>query len=150
MLRRVLLLPIAVALAAFAVGCGGSSSKSSGPAIKTYPVETVETPKASTARHCNGLSRAKQAVQRRRLERDLRDLRATAATMKHYAQDGNAQMNRALDRFEIDIADEALPVFQRSRYIDIAAAIVSPHCYLCFQTLEDNRPIGAAAKLACG
>jgi hypothetical protein len=150
MLGRVLLLPIVIALAVFTVGCDGSSSKSSGPAIKTYPVETVETPKASTARHCNGLSRAKQAVQRRRLERDLRDLRAAAATMKHYAQDGTPQMNKALDRFEIDVAGEALSKFQRSRFIDRAAAIVAPHCFLCFQTLEDNRPVAAGAKLACG
>lgn len=150
MLWRTLFLAIVVALAAFAAGCGGSSSKLSEPPLKTYPVETVETPATATARHCHGLSRAKQAVQRRRLERDLRALRAAAATMKHYAQDGNPQMNRALDRFEIDVAGEALSRFQRSRFIDLAAAIVAPHCYLCFQALEANRPIAAGAKLACG
>ena len=37
---RALLLPIVVALATFAAGCGGSS-KSSEPALKTYPVVTV-------------------------------------------------------------------------------------------------------------
>jgi hypothetical protein len=149
MVWRALFLPIAFAVSAFAIGCGGSS-ESSQPTLRTYPVETVETPNRSTARHCEGLSKQKQALQRLRLERDLRALRAAAATMPHYAQDGNAAMNKALDRFMIDVGREALPVFQRSRFIDRAAAIVSPHCFLCFQTLEDNRPIAAGAKLACG
>jgi hypothetical protein len=92
---------------------------------------------------------AKQAKQRARLERDLVTLRSAAATMKHYAQDGNAATNKALDRFSLDVADEVLPAGVRSRYIDRAAAIVASHCYLCFQTLESNRPLGAAAKLPC-
>jgi hypothetical protein len=150
MLWRALVLPIVVALATFAAGCGGSSSKSSEPPLKTYPVVTVETPATATPRHCQGQAPAKQAVQRRKLERDLRALRAAAATMKHYAQDGTPQMNKALDRFELDVADEALSRFQRNRFIDLAAAIVSPHCYLCFQALEANRPLAAGAKLACG
>src|SRR6188768_567186 len=103
--------------AALASGCGGDSS-SSAPTVQTYAVQTVETPAAATPRHCHGLSKAKQAVERRKLERDLRELRAAAATMKHYAQDGNAQMNKALDRFEIDVAGEALSRFQRNRFID--------------------------------
>ena len=38
---------------------------------------------------------------------------------------------------------------ERSAYINRAAAIVAPKCYLCFQALESNRPTGAAAKLPC-
>jgi hypothetical protein len=150
MVRRALaVIAFAALIAAVASGCGGISS-SSGPTVPTYAVETVETPATATPRHCNGLSKAEQAVQRRKLERDLRALRDAAATMKHYAQDGTPQMNKALDRFEIDVAGEALSKFQRSRFIDRAAAIVAPHCFLCFQTLEDNRPVAAGAKLACG
>ena len=148
MLWRALLLPIVVFLAFIAVSCGGSS-KSSQPALTTYAVQTVETPSSSKARNCKGLSKSKQAAQRRRVERDLRALRAAVATMPHYAQDGSPAMNKAVDRFEIDIAVEALPVFQRSRFIDLAAAIVAPHCYLCFQALESNRPVGATGKLPC-
>lgn len=70
--------------------------------------------------------------------------------MKHYAQDGNTATNEALDQFMLDVADEALPVFDRSNYINRAAAIVSPKCYLCFQALESNRPVAAGGKLACG
>jgi hypothetical protein len=40
-------------------------------------------------------------------------------------------------------------VHERSRFIDHAAAIVAPKCYLCFQALEANRPTGATAKLPC-
>jgi hypothetical protein len=70
--------------------------------------------------------------------------------MKHYAQDGNAATNEALDRFLLDVAGEALPVFERSRYINRAVAIVSSKCYLCFQALESERPVAAGGKLACG
>jgi hypothetical protein len=73
-----------------------------------------------------------------------------AATVKGYTQNGNAALNKALDRFELDIAVESLPVFDRSRFIDKAASIVAPRCYLCFQALEANRPVAAGAKLGCG
>jgi hypothetical protein len=59
-------------------------------------------------------------------------------------------INRAVDRFELDVAEESIPVQERSRFIDRAAALVAAHCYLCFQALEANRPLAAGAKLACG
>jgi hypothetical protein len=136
------------AVAGLAAGCGGGSTRSVG--VTTYGVETVEVDTSGTTRQCDGLSAAKRSRQRRALERDLTGLRAAAKTMKGYSQDGNRRMNSALDRFMIDIGNEALPVFQRSRFIDRAVAIVSSHCYLCFQTLEYNRPVAAGAKLACG
>jgi hypothetical protein len=139
---------VAVAVVLFAAGCGGKSE----PQVQgtTYAVVTVEVPPVETKRNCKGLSPAKQAVQRRALQRDLRSLRAAAKTVKGYTQNGNAALNRALDQFQLDIKQEALPVKQRSRFIDLAAAIVSLKCYLCFQALEANRPIAGGAKLACG
>jgi hypothetical protein len=110
----------------------------------------VQVATTGSTRHCDGLSKPKQRQQRRTVERDLVALRRATATMKAYSQDGNSAVNKALDGFMIDIANEALPVFDRSRFIDRAAAIVAPLCYLCFQTLEDNRPVAAGAKLACG
>jgi hypothetical protein len=144
---RVLAVTLLVASAGLAAGCGGKATSGSG--VTTYAVETVEMSTVGAVRQCDGLGKAKQARQRRLLERDLRQLRGAAKTMKHYAEDGTPAMNRALDRFSIDIAKEALPVFARSRFIDRAAAIVGPLCFLCFQTLEDNRPVGAGAKLPC-
>jgi hypothetical protein len=49
----------------------------------------------------------------------------------------------------LDVSKETLPVTERSRFIDHAAAIVAPYCYLCFQALESSRPTGATAKLTC-
>jgi hypothetical protein len=138
---RFSLVGIAIALCALAAGCGGTS-KTSAPA-------TTTSSGVDARRHCDGLSEAKQARQRRTLQHDLVALRAAAKTMKAYAQDGNPQLNRALDRFSLDVAQEALPVYDRSRFIDRAAAIVAPRCYLCFQTLENNRPVGATSKLPC-
>jgi hypothetical protein len=83
------------------------------------------------------------------LNADLRRMRSVAATVKGHTQNGNPAINAALDRFMLDVAQEALPVHERSRYIDLAAAIVAPRCYLCFQALESNRPIAAGAKLPC-
>ena len=69
--------------------------------------------------------------------------------MKGYTQQGNDAINAALDKFMLHVARETLPVRERSRFIDHAAAIVAPRCYLCFQALEASRPTGAAAKLPC-
>jgi hypothetical protein len=93
---------------------------------------------------------AKRELQRRKLAADLRRLRLAAATLEHLTQKGNAAINQAVDRFELDVAEESISVQERSRFIDRAAAIVAPRCYLCFQALEANRPLAAGAKLACG
>jgi hypothetical protein len=76
-------------------------------------------------------------------------LRTAAATVRGHTENGNARLDAALDRFSLDVAKPVLPVHERSRYIDHAAAIVAPKCYLCFQTLESNRPIASGAKLSC-
>jgi hypothetical protein len=131
-----------------AAGCGGSSDEPNAIGT-TYPVETVEV-QAPTKLNCTGESAAKQKAQRLALERDLQQLRIAAATVKGHTENGSAQLNAAIDQFALDIKKEALPVKKRSRFIDLAAAIVAPKCYLCFQALEANRPIAGGAKLSCG
>ena len=128
-------------------GCGGSGHPRAA-SVTTYPVQTVEV-QGDTGRSCKGGPKGKQIAQRRLLNRDLRQLRIAAATVHGHNENGNATLNRALDRFELDVAQEAISAFERSRYIDLAAAIVAPKCYLCFQALEANRPVAAGAKLAC-
>ena len=135
--RGLVLVALCVALA----GCGGSSD-ASGPPVRGTPQGNHQ---------CDGSKlAAKQEQQRSKLNADLRRLRTAAATVKGYTQKGNPAINSAVDRFELDVAEEAIPVTERSRFIDRAAAIVSGHCYLCFQALEANRPLAAGAKLACG
>jgi hypothetical protein len=120
-----------------AAGCGGSATSHLRPATEVK-------------RNCVGSKiAAKREAQRRRLNADLVRLRRAAATVKSYTQNGNDALNAAVDRFALDVAKETLSVHERSDYIDHAAAIVSPKCYLCFQALEANRPTGAAAKLPC-
>jgi hypothetical protein len=132
-----------------AAGCGGDSSGEPNAIGTTYAVETVEV-QPPTKLNCKGEGPAKQKAQRLALARDLRELRAAAATVKGHTENGNATLNSAVDQFALDIKKEALPVKKRSRYIDLAAAIVAPKCYLCFQALEANRPIAGGAKLSCG
>jgi hypothetical protein len=122
-------------------GCGGSSNASS-PPVRGTPQGNHQ---------CDGSKlAAKQEQQRTKLNADLGSLRVAAATVKGYTQKGNPAINRAVDRFELDVAEEFIPVTERSRYIDRAAAIVASRCYLCFQALEAGRPLAAGAKLACG
>ena len=132
--RGLFLSVLCVALA----GCGGSSVRHNGASPQVN-------------RHCVGSkSAAQRELQRRKLTADLRRLRVAATTVKGFTQNGNAAINRAVDRFELDVAEEFIPVQERSRFIDRAAAIVAPRCYLCFQALEANRPLAAGAKLSCG
>jgi hypothetical protein len=92
---------------------------------------------------------AKRAHARAQLNADLARLRVAAATLKRHTEQGNNAINEALDPFMLHVAQATLPVTERSRFIDRAAAIVAPKCYLCFQALEANRPTGATAKLPC-
>ena len=99
---------------------------------------------------CTGSKIAvKRAHARAQLNADLARLRVATKTMKGHTEQGNDAINAALDRFMLHVAQPTLPVHERSRFIDHAAAIVSPKCYLCFQALEASRPTGAAAKLPC-
>jgi hypothetical protein len=119
-------------------GCGGGASPHA-----AHPVK-------ETKRTCSGSTdAAKRTAQRQRLNGDLRRLRAGAATVKRHTENGNAALNAALDRFALDVGNEALSAHERSDYINRAAAIVAPKCYLCFQALESNRPLAAGAKLPC-
>jgi hypothetical protein len=135
---------LCVALCAVLAGCGGSSTHSAPTTTST--IGGVAQPN----RHCEGSKiAAKRARQRRRLNADLVALRRAAATVKDHTQNGNSRLDAALDRFSLDVAEESIPVHERSDYINRAAAIVAPKCYLCFQALESNRPIAAGAKLPC-
>jgi hypothetical protein len=123
---------LALALAA----CGGSSHATRGTA-------------QSRAQCVGSKVAAKRARARAQLNADLARLRVAAATLKRQTEQGNDAINSALDPFMLHVAQETLPVRERSRFIDRAAAIVAPKCYLCFQALEANRPTGATAKLPC-
>jgi hypothetical protein len=92
---------------------------------------------------------AERADARTQLNADLAKLRVVAAKEHGYSQQGSDALNAVEETFLLHVSQETLPVTERSRYIDHAAAIVAPHCYLCFQALESSRPTGAAAKLTC-
>src|SRR4029077_1101842 len=92
---------------------GGAEAKQPTPAdIKPSQVQTVEV-QGNQPRHCNGLSKAKQAAERKRLEQDLQQLRVAIKTIKGQAVYGNTVVNKAVDQFERDITEEALPIHQR-------------------------------------
>jgi hypothetical protein len=92
---------------------------------------------------------AKREHARTQLNDDLRRLVVAAATLRRHTEQGDDAINTALERFMLHVAHPTLPVRERSRFIDHAAAIVAPKCYLCFQALEANRPLASGAKLPC-
>lgn len=131
------MLAAALALA----GCGGS----------TRPAASTAAAPATTVDKCNGSkSAAVRARKARRVERDIARLRVLAKPIRTKTLDGTPALSRALDRFLLDVVTRDLPVHARSRYIDRAAAIVSPVCEQCFQALEASRPTGGGANLGCG
>jgi hypothetical protein len=116
-------------------GCGGS---------KAHYATSQPRPECTGSK-----DPAKRARARARLQTDLARLRVAAKTSRRYTQQGNGAINAAEETFLLDVSKETLPVTERSRFIDHAAAIVAPYCYLCFQALESSRPTGATAKLTC-
>lgn len=118
-------------------GCGGS-------ARVTHLATSQPRPECTGSK-----DPAKRAHARAQLNADLARLRVAAKKEHGYSQQGSGRLNAALTPFLLQVAQETLPVKERSRFIDKAAAIVSPYCYLCFQALESSRPTGATAKLTC-
>ena len=116
------------------VGCGGTTRHA---ASQPRP-ECTGSPDAAKRAHARAL-----------LQADLARLRVAVKTAHRYTQQGNGPTNSALERFLLQVSQETLPVKERSRFIDRAAAVVAPWCYLCFQALESSRPTGATAKLTC-
>jgi hypothetical protein len=132
---------LGIIAAALLAGCGGSGEHAAPPLAS--PTTTVEKCKGSK-------SAAVRALKARRVERDIARLRVLAKPIRTKTLDGTPALSRALDRFLLDVVTRDLPVHQRSRYIDRAAAIVSPVCEQCFQALEASRPTGGGANLGCG
>jgi hypothetical protein len=137
--KPVIVLPV-VALALTGCVGGGSSEPAASPPLSTTTVE-----------NCKGSSSAAVRARKiRRLARDVARLRTIAAPIRKKTLDGTPALSQALDRFLLDVAARDVPVHIRSRFIDHAAAIVSPVCEQCFQALEASRPIAGGAKMSCG
>jgi hypothetical protein len=136
----------AVLFVLLVAACGGSGIEQT-PAAGTTTVAAPTT----TVDKCKGAkSAAVRAHKIRRLGRDVARLRMLAAPIQKKTLDGTPALSAAVDRFLLDVADRAVPVHVRSRFIDRAAAIVAPVCEQCFQALEASRPIAGGAKMGCG
>jgi hypothetical protein len=140
---RALVLALLAAAAIAAGGCGGGTGQTATPT-------TTAAAAPSRAQKCNGARLA--AVRARklaRLRRDVARLRRLAAPIRKHTFDGTPALAHAVDTFLVHAGDRDVPVKQRSRMFDLAAAAVSGACEQCFQALEANRPVGGGAKLAC-
>ena len=125
MRRATPLLALASVLAL--AGCGHGGQRSAAP-------------RRASERPCRHFGPAQQRA-KAKLERDVLALRRAADTPTHDTFKGNAAVNKATDRFLYDQGTAPLDNFTRNRYINLAAAAVTPACSQCFQALEANRPI---------
>jgi hypothetical protein len=106
-----LLLVVCVCLLA---GCGGGGTKACGS--------------------------AKEQEALTRLGADLTALKRAAALPAPDTLKGNAAVNRATDRFLLDVQTAPIDNLKRNRMIDHAAALLVGSCEQCFQALEAQRP----------
>ena len=70
--------------------------------------------------------------------------RAAALPTKDHLK-GNAAVNRATDRFLLDVQTSNLDTLVQNRLIDHAAAVLLGACEQCFKALEAARPIPGIA-----
>jgi hypothetical protein len=136
---------LAVCAAVLLLAACGGTDRTAAP-----PPPTTTTPTTTVDKCAGAKSAAVRARKIRRLARDVARLRVLAAPIEKKTLDGTPALSAAVDRFLLDVADRDVPVHIRSRYIDRAAAIVSPVCEQCFQALEASRPIAGGAKMGCG
>ncbi|MDX6510792.1 MAG: hypothetical protein QOE36_296 [Gaiellaceae bacterium] len=137
MTRVPLFLFLATAIAIAVAGCGGGG----GPAAaKTSP---APAPRGSQA-YAPTAPPARLRAERRALAGDVRTLRASAGDTSSLK--GTPAQNRATDRFLHDLQRSHLPLLERNRWIDHAAAAIAGACEQCFQALEATRPIAAPTR----
>jgi hypothetical protein len=102
----------------------------------------------SAARGCTD-PRAARALAR--LRADVAAIRAAARQPTKNTLDGNAAVNRATDRFLLEVGRAHVSLLVKNRFIDHAAAALVGSCQQCFQALEAGRPIPAISHAgACG
>jgi hypothetical protein len=111
----------------------------------------VRTPEASTphvGKHsCRTEAAARALV---KLHHDIAVLRAAG---KIHVKDrllGGPAVNRATDRFLLDLAKAPISNLTRNRLIDFAAVAANANCAQCFQALEAERPIPSIAHDGTG
>jgi hypothetical protein len=91
------------------------------------------------AKHACKSPKEQQAVAR--LENDLTAIKRAAALPAPDSLKGNAAINRATDRFLLDVATAPITNLKRNRMIDHAIGALGGACEQCFQALEAARPI---------
>jgi hypothetical protein len=130
-----------VATCVVLTACGGRESAG--------PTTSSAAPAISTSsRSCNG---AKTARAIRRLKADVAAIRRAARLPTTDTFNGNAAVNRATDRFLLDVGRAHVSLLVKNRFIDHAAAALVGSCQQCFQALEAGRPIPAISHAGrCG
>jgi len=86
-----------------------------------------------------------------RLRADVAAIRVAARRPAKDTLKGNAAVNRATDRFLLDVGRAHVSLLAKNRFIDHAAAALVGSCQQCFQALEAGRPIPAISHAGrCG
>ena len=113
-------------LIALAAGCGDGNSAGTTTATTT---------------HARSPAARRYVRDYKRLNADVRALRAEALKVKGTSLLGTPALQRKTGRFIEDLQASILTPKQRNRMIDHAAGAVATSCEQCFQMLEAIRPI---------
>lgn len=142
MVPRIAFTAAAAVLVVAAAGCGGGGS----PAATRAAQPAVSKGCAS---HPAAVKRALGKV-----NRDIAEIRRAADTVPaSQSQKGNPAVNKATDRFLVDVSKAPITNVRRNRLIDFAASALVGSCELCFSALEAQRPIVSIkfpSRGACG
>ena len=102
----------------------------------------------AAARSCTDARAARDLT---RLRADVTAIRIAARRPAKDTLKGNAAVNRATDRFLLDLGRAHVSLLAKNRFIDHAAAALVGSCQQCFQALEAGRPIPAISHAGrCG
>ena len=93
----------------------------------------------------HGCQSPKQQTALARLNADLSAIRKAAKLPVTDALKGGPEINKATDRFLLDVEKAPIDNLQRNRLIDHAAAALLGSCTQCFQALEAERPVVSIA-----
>jgi hypothetical protein len=135
--------PIAVVLAALAAaGCGGSSPTGAGTTTARSSASRAGTDATQTRTH-DCLKAGVRQRELARLARDTAVIKRLADRVERPQDPGPLPLQRATDRFLTHLGTSHLDYMVQNRLTDHAAAAVAFACHMCFEMLENDRPIPA-------
>jgi hypothetical protein len=132
---------IGLAVLAAASGCGGSSARGTTTSGTTAATPATALTSQTATHDC--LTTAKRNRVLARLAADTAKMHRLALAAKPPTDPGPLRLQQATNTFLLHLETSHLAYLTRNRLTDFAASAVSFACHMCFEMLENDRPIPA-------